>query len=130
MEKFKIKIISPQEQYFQGEVISVSLPSLMGEIEVFAHHEPILSVLAAGYVKVKVSETEVKRFFITGGYLDCADKVSVVVDKIYQENQVTKEFFETQKAHAEAEVAKVGLSDNRYEFETDKIARYAQLLNS
>ena len=45
---FKLKILTPDEKLFEGEVLSVTIPTMSGVITVLANHLPLISVLAIG----------------------------------------------------------------------------------
>ena len=47
---FVLKIIVPEQLVFEGEVSSVTLPTLMGEIQILENHLPIIGGLEAGTV--------------------------------------------------------------------------------
>lgn len=47
---FTLKIIVPEQLIFEGEVTSVTLPTLMGEIQILENHLPIVGGLETGTV--------------------------------------------------------------------------------
>lgn len=48
-----LKIISPQEVLFDGEVTSVTLPGTEGEFTVLHNHAALLATLTAGSIRFK-----------------------------------------------------------------------------
>jgi len=45
-----LKIVSPERVEFEGTVVSVKVPGMMGEFEILDKHAPIVSVLNKGIV--------------------------------------------------------------------------------
>jgi F-type H+-transporting ATPase subunit epsilon len=50
--KFNLVISKVNQLLFEGEAMSVNLPGAEGEFTVLAHHEPIISMLKKGTIKV------------------------------------------------------------------------------
>ena len=48
-----LEIVSPEATLFSGEVVSVTVPGLMGEFQMLENHAPIVSLLAEGEVKIQ-----------------------------------------------------------------------------
>lgn len=65
----KVSVYSIKKILFQGEAISVACNTAMGRIVVLSHHEPLISVLAKGAMKVIDAEKKEHFFDITSGFL-------------------------------------------------------------
>lgn len=85
----KLSIYSLKNILFQGEAVSLNCKTPMGEITVLDNHEPLISALSAGQVKV-VDKNNKERFFqIKSGFLEvkpnnearCIVQEWAVVDK-------------------------------------------------
>jgi len=48
----QLDIISPEANFFSGEIISVTVPGADGEFQIFNNHAPIVSVLTSGKIKI------------------------------------------------------------------------------
>ena len=48
-----LEIVSPEATLFSGDVVSVTVPGLMGEFQMLENHAPIVSLLAEGDVKIQ-----------------------------------------------------------------------------
>jgi F-type H+-transporting ATPase subunit epsilon len=48
----KVSLVTPQETLFEGLAESVFLPGEYGEFEVLAYHNPIVSTLTKGVVRI------------------------------------------------------------------------------
>jgi len=77
MNKFKLKILTPDEKLFEGEVEKVVLPTKTGEITVLANHIPLISLLSIGEIKIIKTESSssTTSFLVQGGVVDVKQKV-------------------------------------------------------
>lgn len=70
MATFKFELVSPERILFSGDVISVIVPSIEGEMTVLAGHAPLVATLKAGIVFVQTSDSNGKEFFVNGGLVE------------------------------------------------------------
>jgi F-type H+-transporting ATPase subunit epsilon len=49
-----LEIVSPEAILFSSEVDSVVVPGVKGEFEMLNNHAPVVSILKAGTVRIKV----------------------------------------------------------------------------
>jgi F-type H+-transporting ATPase subunit epsilon len=66
----KLTITRVDGPVFDGEVISVSVPSLGGIIQILANHEPLISPLKSGEVKIKKADDTEETFSLKNGTLE------------------------------------------------------------
>ncbi len=103
MNKFKLKILTPDEKLFDGEVSQVVLPTKAGEITVLANHIPLISLLSIGEIKITTSPdlslqrrgesttstkpetSQVQKFLVQGGVLDVKQKPALNLVEGYTE---------------------------------------------
>jgi F-type H+-transporting ATPase subunit epsilon len=64
---------------FDGEVQSVTVPGVAGELQVLADHVPYITPLAKGTVTVRDSAGEATTYEITGGTLEVAHNHATVL---------------------------------------------------
>lgn len=76
----QLKIVSPENVVFQGEVVSVLVPGTLGSFEILNDHAPIISSLEEG--KVEYTTLEGKNVMnIRGGFVECKkNEVSLCVE--------------------------------------------------
>lgn len=67
MRTFHLTIARVGENLFDGEALSVSLPGEDGAFEVLAHHEPLVSPLKTGEVRVASADGKRYHFEIPPG---------------------------------------------------------------
>ncbi len=79
----RVDIVGSDAVKWRGTASSVVAPTVEGEIGLLAGHEPILSLLRAGSVKVTPSSGDAQEFAIAGGFISFDhDVVTVVVDPV------------------------------------------------
>jgi F-type H+-transporting ATPase subunit epsilon len=67
----KLIIAKVDENLFDGEAVSVTVPGAAGEMTVLANHEPLVTTLKAGTIVVhELADTEPKQFPVQGGILE------------------------------------------------------------
>jgi F-type H+-transporting ATPase subunit epsilon len=102
MHKFKLKILTPDEKLFEGEVEKVVLPTKAGEVTVLANHIPLISLLSIGEIKIIGAESSgaVTSFLVQGGVVDVKQKVGemdeviVLADEKLDANNIDLQKFE------------------------------------
>jgi F-type H+-transporting ATPase subunit epsilon len=65
----KVVIAKVDENLYDGEAVSVTLPGVQGEMTVLANHEPLITSLKAGTIVVRDLGDE-KTFAIESGVLE------------------------------------------------------------
>jgi F-type H+-transporting ATPase subunit epsilon len=70
MATFKFELVSPERILFSGDVVSVIVPSIEGEMTVLAGHAPLVATLKAGIVFVQTTDQNGKEFFVNGGLVE------------------------------------------------------------
>jgi F-type H+-transporting ATPase subunit epsilon len=62
----QLDIITPEKKIFTGEVDAVQFPGKDGLFQVLKGHAPIISALAAGIVKIDLTNSEMEYDDLTG----------------------------------------------------------------
>jgi F-type H+-transporting ATPase subunit epsilon len=77
----QLEIISPEQTIYTGEVSLVQLPGIDGSFEILNNHAPLISVLAAGKVKIEDAQKQTQYFDIKGGVIEVLhNKVLVLAE--------------------------------------------------
>ncbi len=79
MATFKFELVSPERILFSGDVVSVIIPSVEGEMTVLAGHAPLVATLKAGIVFVQTSESNGKEFFVNGGLVEVNQETTTIL---------------------------------------------------
>ena len=65
---------------FLGEAVSLTVPSVLGEMMVLPHHEPLIALLGKGTVTVQKDASQHEEFTITSGLIEISNnRVTVLV---------------------------------------------------
>ena len=73
----KIRIITPSELLFEGDVESVTLPGTLGSFMVLNNHAPIISSLESGKVVVRTQEDS-QDYPLSSGFVEVKDNVVII----------------------------------------------------
>lgn len=79
MATFKFELVSPERILFSGDVISVIVPSVEGEMTVLAGHAPLVATLKAGIVFVQTTDHNGKEFFVNGGIAEINQTAATIL---------------------------------------------------
>ena len=69
----KLNIYSLKQVLYHGDAAAVNCKTAAGEITVLDHHQPLISVLPKGVVKVTDIEHKDRYFEISSGFLEVRD---------------------------------------------------------
>lgn len=76
----KLRIVSPENVVYDGEVESVKVPGILGNFEILNNHAPIISALQKGFVEYVNSDGR-HQFHINGGFVEVQkNRVSLCVE--------------------------------------------------
>lgn len=97
------EIVTPERIVYTNEVEMVIAPTVDGEIGILPLHVPLVTVLAAGELRVRYNDgKDVEWFAISGGYLQIhEDKVIVLADNAQPASLIDVERARVAKEHLE-----------------------------
>ena len=64
-----VEVLTPEGEVWAGEVRQVSTRTEVGEIGILANHAPLLAALQPAELRLRVSDSEVKRYAQAHGWL-------------------------------------------------------------
>ena len=77
---FRLEIITPDRNFYEGEASMVEFTSVNGEMGVYKHHIPLTTVLAPGIVTITEAEGQ-KEAAIHAGFVEILpDKVTFLAE--------------------------------------------------
>jgi F-type H+-transporting ATPase subunit epsilon len=76
---FQFELVSPERILASEEASMVIVPGGEGEFGVLADHAPLLSALRPGVVSVTSPAGEVRRIFVSGGFVDVTGDLCAVL---------------------------------------------------
>ena len=77
---FKLKIISPERTFYEGDVLMLECRTTEGEIGILKNHIPLTAVLAPGVARIKEPDNMVKAALISGFVEILQDEVTVLAE--------------------------------------------------
>ena len=117
MNRFKLKIMSPDGIFYDGEAYQLSIKAVDGEVAVFADHIPYLTAVALGECRVYAeSGTEPKRAACCGGMLTFMDNEALLAPTTFE----WAEDIDVERAKAAKEKALARLSGDEQVSESKK----------
>jgi len=102
------EIVTPERIVYTNEVEMVIAPTVDGEIGILPLHVPLVTVLAAGELRVRYNDgKDVEWFAISGGYLQIhEDKVIVLAD-----NAQSASLIDVDRARAAKEILEARMQE-------------------
>lgn len=76
---FKLKILSAEKSYFEGEVKALIVPGVIGDMEILSHHAPILSLLKKGTLTYRDAANAAHTMEIVNGLLEVSNHNATVL---------------------------------------------------
>ena len=76
---FVTKIVTRNEELFEGDTVSAVAPGQQGYFGVKANHTPFISALGIGELRVTTRDDQTRYFAIAGGVAKVQDNVLVVL---------------------------------------------------
>lgn len=75
----QLKVLSPQEFIYEGEVVLVQLPGYMGSFEILHNHAPLIARIDKG--KIKIIDEGRNKFYleVNPGIVEVKDNNIVVL---------------------------------------------------
>lgn len=101
----KLELVTLDGVKFSDAVHEVLLPTPQGQIAVFEHHAPLVSMASAGMIRARVKQGDpddfMETFATNGGVIEVEDNiVRVLVDEADASDEINEQ--EAAKAHEEA----------------------------
>jgi F-type H+-transporting ATPase subunit epsilon len=67
---FNAKVLTPEGEVFDGDVVQLSTRTAVGEIGVLANHTPLMARLRPTELRLHISKDEVRRYAQAEGWLE------------------------------------------------------------
>ncbi len=97
-----LTITTPERIVYEGDVQSVTVPTIDGEIGVLPHHVPLVSVLAAGELHAITTTGESQPMAVSGGFIEVNDNnVVILADTAEHAHEIDEQRAEEARARAQ-----------------------------
>jgi F-type H+-transporting ATPase subunit epsilon len=81
-----LTVLTPEKEFYNGEIKGVVVPGTKGEFEILDNHAPIISSLGSGSVKITETSGNVKEFSISTGFIEVLNnEVALLVNGLDNE---------------------------------------------
>ena len=77
--KFELNVVSAEQKIFTGQVVSVRVTGVDGELGVYAGHVPLLTSIKPGMVKYTLEDGKEKFIYVSGGFLEVQPTIVTVL---------------------------------------------------
>ena len=113
----KLNVITPEKQFYEGNVTMVELTTTEGEIGVYPNHIPLTAVVAPGVLKIHEEGEEKKASLISGFITILPDAVTVMAEVAEWPDEIDFKRAEEARVRAERRLAskESGLDELRAE---------------
>jgi F-type H+-transporting ATPase subunit epsilon len=89
------QLISPDRVVFDGEVRSVVIPGIEGDMTVMAGHQPLMTMLYPGIIFAIDAEGKARRAFIEGGFAEITNSyITILAQDALAFEEVTPELID------------------------------------
>jgi F-type H+-transporting ATPase subunit epsilon len=77
----KLKVISPTETIFEGEIQHATFPGEIGLFEVLPKHAPIISSLSQGEITFLSKTDEIRKIPVSSGFVEVhANQITACIE--------------------------------------------------
>lgn len=95
------KIVTPERVVYEADIDQVTLPTSSGEITVLPNHIPLVSLLAAGELLIKIGDKTIP-MAVAGGFVQVGkNQVVVLADSADKVEEIDEKGAEEAKKRAE-----------------------------
>ncbi len=114
---FELKIISPEEVFYEGEASFLEFTSVGGELGIYKNHIPLTTILEPCVMKIHQG-TELKKAAVLGGFVEILqEKITVLAEGVEWPDEIDVERAKRaeERARERLEKKEIGLDIARAE---------------
>ncbi|MCX8744002.1 F0F1 ATP synthase subunit epsilon [Snodgrassella sp. B3882] len=106
MSTMQVEVVSNEENIYSGEASFVVVPTLEGELGIYPHHEPIMSLVRPGALRLRVPDQKDEILVaVSGGVLEVQpDKITLLADVAVRSAEMDQQRAEEAKKAAESSI--------------------------
>ena len=129
MSVMRVEVVSNEQNIFSGEASFVVVPTIQGELGIYPRHEPIMSLVRPGALRLQVpGQAEEVLVAVSGGVLEVQpDKLTGLADIAVRSAEMDQQRAEEAKRAAEASVSQATDDVSRAKAQAALAAAIAEL---
>lgn len=77
--QFELAVVSAERKIFCGDVTSIRISGVEGELGIYAGHTPLLTAIKPGMVKYTLADGKEEFIYVSGGFLEVQPTVVTVL---------------------------------------------------
>jgi F-type H+-transporting ATPase subunit epsilon len=77
----ELVVLSPEKEFFKGQVKSVTVPGASGQFQILNGHAPLISALSEGNVKIVKDDGNIINYSINSGFIEIIDNELAILVK-------------------------------------------------
>ncbi|MDH2924744.1 ATP synthase F1 subcomplex epsilon subunit [Nicoletella semolina] len=105
--QFQLVVVSAENKIFDGQVKSIRVSGIDGELGVYAGHTPLLTAIKPGMVKFTLADDKEEFIYVSGGFLEVQPKtVTVLADTAIRGDELDEQRILAAKRQAEETLSK------------------------
>ena len=81
---FKLKVISPDRIFYEGEAFFLELNTTEGQIGIYKHHVPMTYIVEPGVLRITESENSVKEAALHSGFIQILQEEVTILAEIVE----------------------------------------------
>jgi F-type H+-transporting ATPase subunit epsilon len=99
---FHLHIATPEKMLFDGQIESLVVPAVTGEMGVLTGHHPVIAQLSLGAIKITLEGGAENTIFISSGYLEVNNnEASILADQAENIEEIALEQVKAARKKAE-----------------------------
>lgn len=99
-QTMQFDLVSPERRLASGQVTSVQIPGVEGDLTAMPGHMPMITTLRPGVLRVSSEEGD-KDYVVTGGFVEIGEGLSVLAEKAVLRSEMTQETYDEMIKEAE-----------------------------
>ena len=103
---FKLRVISPDRIFYEGEAIMLELNTIDGEVGIYKNHVPMTYIVAPGVMKITESEESVKEAALHSGFIQILqEEITVLAEAVEWPDEIDENRAKEAQIRAERRLA-------------------------
>ena len=78
-EEFQVRVLSAERDFYQGQCVSLTLPTLDGELGIMARHIPLVAAVVPGELRCRMADGSVLTAVVSHGLVRVENNEALVL---------------------------------------------------